>query len=244
MPFQLKSAVLSWLLCAWLLAPPAQADSLEAFHAALSEAYRPMRAAAFYLRTGNPSPASLELDRALARWTALTMAFEEAPPQAYSRDSAWRETLADIAEHLEAGQAALEAGDLEQAGESLGPLRAMLSGLRRRNGVRVFSDCIDKITMGMDALWVYRHAPPDFAAPNQVAAVRKDAVALTAQVQRCDAEATAAVRADPQFRSQIDGMLAALARIDTALDKGDELLLINTLRELRAFDRMLWLGFG
>ena len=41
-----------------------------------------------------------------------------------------------------------------------------------------------------------------------------------------------------------EGSLVSLPLIYDALDQGNEAMLINILRELRSFDRMIWLEFG
>ena len=239
-----RRAFLPLLALFLALSAPIQAAEEGAFNEAAADAYRHVRAVVFYLRTGNPAPASLELDQALAGWRRLTAAFAVQPPGAFADDPEWQARLAEIGGRLEAGQAALEAGDLEAASGQLKPIRWKLSELRARSRVRVFSDCIDEATRRMDRLWRYRHAPPDFGSAEAVAALRAENASLTEHMARCDAEAGEGTRDHPEFRATVDGMLAALARIDKALDSADELLLINTLRELRAFDLMLWLRFG
>lgn len=222
----------------------ATADELADYHGAVAAAYGHYRSALFYLRTGNAAPAMLELDKAGSAWQALVQRYGEQPPAAYADDPSWQDSLAEIEDRLRDGMAAIQGGDLGDAQETLKPVRRSLGALRARSGVRVFSDCVDEATRRMDALWRYRNALPDFGRDPEVAALRRAARDLGHQVQLCEAEADAETRADPRFRDVVDGMAEALARIETALDQHDELLLINTLRELRAFDRMLWLQFG
>lgn len=221
-----------------------RADDLAAYHSAVAEAYGHYRSALFYLRTGNAAPAMLELDQAATGWQAVIQDYAERPPAPYAADPAWRDSLTGIGDRLRDGMAAVQAGDLKRGQEILKPVRGSLAELRARNGVQVFSDCVDEATRRMDALWRYRHDPPDFADDTQTSALHRAARALGDQVARCDAEADSGTRADPRFRDTVDGMAAAVARIETAIAARDELLLINTLRELRAFDRMLWLQFG
>ncbi len=222
----------------------ATADELPDYHGAVAQAYGHYRSALFYLRTGNAAPALLELDQAVDAWQTLVQRYGAQPPPAYASDPAWQDSLTAIEARLRDGMAAVQAGDLKRGQEILKPVRGALAELRARNGVQVFSDCVDEATRRMDALWRYRHAPPDFADDTQTSALRGAARALGDQVARCDGEADADIRADPRFRDTVDGMAAAVARIETAIAGRDELLLINTLRELRAFDRMLWLQFG
>ena len=69
-------------LLALLLAGPARATELSAFNAAVDAAMDRQRAALFYLRTGNPMVAEIELEGAREAW--------QGPGGALGRDAAAR----------------------------------------------------------------------------------------------------------------------------------------------------------
>ena len=149
-------------------AAPAGASELARFNAAVAKAYSHYRGAVFYLRTGNPAVANIELQQAAALWTSEVLPFREAPPDAFAEDAGWPGVLDDVAARLETATAATKEGLAEPATEALVPIRPTLAALRARNQVRVFSDCIDEANSAMDALWVFRKSPPDFDEPEQV----------------------------------------------------------------------------
>jgi len=230
---RLVSAVLC--LVAALAPRPAAADEgTDAFHAAVAGAYQHYREAVHYYETGNRDLGELALDEFAAAWKALAGRYAAKPPPAYAKDSAFAETLAAVA-----AKAARAAGAAPAAAlAALRPVRADLAALRRRSGQRVFSDCVDAMNAAMDRLWAYRRKPPDAPQlPAFVAAVR----ATSARYRECLDQAPAATRDSAEFRRMMEGALASLARLEAATSAE---LIVSLLRELRSFDKLIWLRFG
>ncbi|MEZ5935314.1 MAG: hypothetical protein R3F54_25985 [Alphaproteobacteria bacterium] len=230
------------MLC--LLPTVLSAGELGDFHRQVADAYAPYRSAMFYLRTGNPGVASLELGAAAKQWQAVAERFGDQTPDAFSEDPAFADSLTAISKAFEDGAAALQKEDAEAATEALEPIRSELAALRRRNGLRTFSDCIDDMNAAMDRLWVLRDAPPDFDDPAAVNQAKRAAAVTLFLYQRCHDQASDQQKAEEEFQRLFDGSLASLPLVFEALDQKNEGLLVNLLRELRSFDRMIWLQFG
>ncbi len=62
--------------------------------------------------------------------------------------------------------------------------------------------------------------------------------------RRCHARAPAAAAESAEFNRLFDSAQDTLGRLRRALNEGNGARLINTLRELRSLDRMLFLRFG
>lgn len=244
----MRSSMAKVLWALILLMPAAEASAapsrLAAFNRAVAEAYEPYRGAVSYLRTGNLDLAALEIEAASERWKAVMDAFAATPPDAFAEDGEWAATLGDVASRLDAALEAVDKGDKDAALTAAGPVRAILGGLRRRNHVVVFSDRVDEITAAMDRLWAFRKSPPDFDAPEDLRKVREETAVLGYLVERCAEEAPAELLAREDFRRLLEGTEEAVERMWRAIEGKDERLLINTLRELRSYDRMLFLRFG
>ena len=223
---------------------PADAGELSRFNAAVGKAYTHYRGAVFYLRTGNPAVANIELKQAIDLWESGVLPFRAAPPDAFAGDPAWSGLLDDVAARLAKAEAATRAGETEPAAAALAPVRDALAGLRARNGVRVFSDCIDEANAAMDALWVFRQTPPDFGVPDEVNDLRAKTAVTAYLYRRCAEEAPPAVAETPEFKRIMGGTLESLDRMWAVIDAGDGEAVISILREIRSFDRMLWLQFG
>ena len=240
----------AWFPALWAIvlllvaAGPSVASDLGAFDAAVSDAYGHYREAAFYLRTGNVDAGAIELEFAIARWNDVQDRFRNDPPDAYADDPVWTADLDSIETDLRRGMTAADAGDGPASAKLLVPVRKTLAALRKRNGQWRFSDCVDEMNAQMDRLWRYRRAPPDLASREAVNAVKDQAAVTTHWYERCRAQAPTTFTEDAEFNRLMDGSIGSLKLIWTALDEKNEMRFINILRELRSYDRLIWLRFG
>jgi len=239
---RIGSRLIAWSLV--LMPVVTSAGELGDFHSEVADAYAPYRSAMFYLRTGNPGVATLELDAARQGWQAVVDRFAKNPPDAFADDTAFVETLASVQSAFDDGLSALDQGDADVAAKALGPVRTSLAALRQRNGLRTFSDCVDDMNAAMDRLWAFRHEPPAFDQPTEVNAVKREAAVTEFFYRRCHDQASADLKESAEFKRLFEGSLQSLPLIFDALDQGSEGHLINILRELRSFDRMIWLNYG
>ena len=223
---------------------PARAAAVHDFHDAVAGAFAHYREAVYYLSTGNGSVALFELDQMAAKWDAVERRFADAPPDIYANDTAWRDTLAAVGDAIESGLAAGDAGDLEIALLRLAPVRSKLSGLRRRNGVFLFPDCVERANLAFQRLFVYRHEPPDFADVEAVDGLRRVLAITVYWYETCRDTAPAVIKGDEQFQRIMDSALYSLGLIWGAIDQRDERRLIGNLRGLKSSDGLLYLRFG
>ncbi len=232
------------LLLSLAVAPPAAASELSRFNAAVAESFAHYRGALFYLHTGNPAVADFELQSAVELWSNKVMPFRDAPPDAFADDPQWAVTLDGVGAKLQRGQALAAQDQAEEAEAKLRPIHDEMAALRARNAVRVFSDCIDEANAAMDALWVFRHEPPDFSDPASVNTLRATTAVTAYLYRRCQEEAPPEIAEAPEFQRIMEGTLISLDRLWPAIDAGNAEVVISILREVRSFDRMLWLQFG
>ncbi len=179
------------------------------------------RIAAGYLRTGNGDLAALALER-------LAKALQGGPHASIAGEAL----------------AAIDAGDLPRAAQLVTELGDRFAEDRRSAGVRVLADCVREASRTYHALDAHRVAPPDLSAPATRAGLARAARASDDALARCDAEASASTKADPDFRRLIDGARASLARVPAAADTADGDLLHRLLIELRSFEQLLLFRFG
>jgi hypothetical protein len=222
----------------------ANASPLADFHAALAAATDHYRQGQFYLRTGNAGVAALELEAMAAKWSALTERFAGNPPDTYAKDPEWRDTLAKIRQHASSGLSAANAGDTDMAKAQLKPIRGLVADLRRRNGVFLFADCVHEANQAFRKLYHYRHKPPDFDVADQIGELRKATMAAIHWYGQCKESAPPAALADAQFGRLMDDSLYNLGRISVAIEEKNQRNLINILRLLASWDRILYLKFG
>ena len=229
----------------FFMAFPSSANAfvIDQFHAALTEADQDYRSASFYLRTGNPGVALLELQALSDKWQTLSKTFSDQPPGPYAKDPAWSATLGQISHQVDTALADVEAGNVRAAQGQLEPIRAALADLRRRNGIFMFADCVEEANQAMDALYAYRHRPPNFDDQRDVDELLRRAAVTAHWYERCFKTAPEKYTASTEFQRLMEASLRSLGLIWEAVHNKQERRLINILRELRSSDRLLYLRF-
>jgi hypothetical protein len=227
----------------WAPATP-RADNLESFNTAVGQAYAAYRSASNYLRTGNPGLASLEIATALDTWNGINVTYVPNPPAPFKNDPAFAADLAAIDIAL---KAALQAAENEAAKKSLKllePIRDRLYVLRQRNGIRLYADCITELNLAIEPLYVHRHKIPDLGIPQIRAQMQRDGQIYADLLKDCRTMAPAELTSDPEFTRLFDGTADSIHSIFPAIKSGNPERVINVLRELRSFDRIIYFRFG
>lgn len=242
--FKVIAIVCLMVMSALPLATAASADPLAEFNAKVSASYGGYRAAMNYLRTGNPGLASLELGMAADDWQAVERAYKSSPPPAFANDNEFADTLADIGKALNSGLSSAADGNMKAAEKVLQPVRGMLYDLRKRNGVRVYADCITDLNIVMDRLYVFRRPAPELSNPDIRATIITDAGEYQKLVSSCRAMAPPPLHSNIEFVRLFDGAEASVALLTPAIEARDSQAVVNVLRELRSLDRILFFRFG
>ncbi len=225
-------------------AAPARADATADFHRQASDAYRHYREAVFYLKRKNTMAGAFEVESFRDKWRALTAAFETKPPAPYAADGKWSETLTGVGAIADKALTAAVDGEAETAGKALAPVKGMLAGLRKRNGVTLFRDHVENANTAFRRLFHFRRNPPDFADAAQIKRLRADLEAAIAAYKTCREKAPADVAGDDQFRRLIDDSLFYLDRMWLAIDEKNRVNVVNILRRVVSSDDILWLRYG
>lgn len=219
----------------------AKAGTLEAFQADLLPAYEQVRSAIFYLRRGARAPAMAEVSSARAAWRDHVLPYADTPPGAFASDPEFAATLREVEGDL---TASLDAGTADTALEALSGIPDKLAELRARNHVVVFADRVAEANRAMDRLWAYRHREIDFDDLAMVDDLRARLAVTQYTYENCLQAAPEQVAADPAFQRIIKGTLSSLDQMWQAIATGERLTIINILREVRSFDKLLWLSHG
>jgi len=225
-------------------ASAALGGDLADFNAAVESASAHNRVAIGYLRTGNVDLASLEIDRLREAWDQLTQRFAGKRPDAFDGNPLYATVWTAGSARLVAADLMLKTGRADAAASALNGLRGDLYALRNASGIVVLADCVRDANSAADALLRYDEAALDWSKPETRFAIAARASINGYLLARCDDIASEAVRKEPEFRRLIDGALAGLAFIPTAIANRDTDLLHRVLGELRSFDNLLALRFG
>jgi hypothetical protein len=244
--FSTRNFVIFFTILTFTFTPAHYTNSapIHDFNEVVADAYGFYREAFFLLRTGNPQVASLELEKMSVSWKSIIKRFKTTPPEIYSDDPLWKNTLETVNKAIVHGLAGTIEGNPKRAIKILGPIRKMLSELRKRNGVFVYSDTVDKANAAFMKLKIFRHNPPDFNVVEEVDQLRQSLATTVYWYKQCVETAPATLRQNPEFRRLMDDSLYSLSRIWVAIANKKKLNLINILRGLSSSDQMLFLRFG
>lgn len=227
----------------FLATPPASAHT-SSFEQGVADTYASFRTAASYLRTGNAGLASLDLAQASDDWDALVAAAKDAPPAAYAKDPKFKKTLEDVSQLLSETLTLAEAGESKQAYKTVLPVRGLIYDLRKRNGQRVYADCITELNAVMDEMYLYRHDPPDLTKAEVRSHASKVQSEYLLMLHECMGMAPASYTGNPEFARLMQSTKQSTESMAEAISAKNTASYVSILRELRSFDRIIFFRFG
>jgi hypothetical protein len=227
-------------VAATLAATPAMAA--DALTDAMQAAYAPYRAVLF--RTNNKAQAESEQTMAQARqaWAELSARYARQPPAPYDRDPGVATTLAEVAAVYEAAAKQIAATQLVPAHDTLEKARDLMSDLRRRNGVVVFSDHMNAYHAQMEH--VLNDGPAQLATPQGAMALLAQVGALDYLAARLRSEAPAALLANPDFVALQQQVQASVAAVRDALVRQDPAAAKAAMDKVKKPYSQMFLKFG
>jgi len=194
-----------------------------------------------YLRAGETDLGGILLQQFVAKWGKVTETLSENPPAPFAKDPEFGASLAEILNAAKDAQASLDRGDVKTAVATLTPVRGILADVRRRNGLRTLSDCIDDISGKMDVLWKLRQSKFDSHDPSQARQASDAVSALGPILDRCGQQPPTQNR--EQFERLIHQASSSVNDARQALAAQDTDRFIRIVRELRSIDHILFQQF-
>lgn len=221
---------------------PASARAADAVTDAMQAAYAPYRAALF--RTNSKAQAESEQAIAAARsqWRALSERHGAKPGAPYDRDPAFAATLKQVDEVYARAEAQIAARQLPEAHETLEKARDLLSDLRRRNNVVVFSDHMNAYHEQMEHVLI--EGPKVLAQPAGLLELAAWAGTLDYLARRVRSEAPAALSQDAEFKSLTEALIASVNGLRGAVTRQDEAAVREAIGKLKGPYSRLFLKFG
>lgn len=239
-----SAAVVAWAAVTAILTAtvPAPARAADAVTDALQAAYVPYRAALF--RTNSKAQAESEQAIAAARsqWRALAERHGARPGAPYDRDPAFAATLKQVDEVYARAEAQIAARQLPEAHETLEKARDLLSELRRRNNVVVFSDHMNAYHAQMEHVLV--EGPKVLARPGGLLELAAWAGTLDYLAGRVRSEAPAALAQDAEFKGLVEALTASVNGLRGAIARQDEAAVREAIGKLKGPYSRLFLKFG
>lgn len=238
------SIFLLGLFVSFFSVTPGHTGNVDTFNDDVSKAYAAYRSAANYLRTDNPGIAFLELSDASDVWKKISKTYATNSPSPYKTDTEFRATLSQIAKVLIEGRDLAESGDAKASLKTISPIRSLLYNLRKRNGIRLYADCITELNRAMEPIFVHRRVIPDLNIESLKAQITNESRTYQNLLTDCRSLAPASYISDQEYIRLFDGTMESITSIFPAIESRKAQRVINVIRELRSFDRIIYFKFG
>jgi hypothetical protein len=209
--------------------------------AAISKAHSSYRIALSYLRSGETELGGISLATFIDEWSALDKRLAANPPAPFDKDPQFAASLADVLKHAQDSQERLVKGDVSGAIAKLEPIRAIAAQLRRRNGVRTLSDCIDDVSTKTGELQAMREAKLNISDQQQVKATQETLGSLSSVLRVCQQQSPE--ENQDQYKRLTSQAFSSVESAKDALATHDSDRFIRIVRELRSVDRILFQQF-
>jgi len=192
-----------------------------------------LRTAISYLRTGNNDFAALALEDLIAA---------KAPELS---DETLRQSTQAMAVKAQTALDLIDNNQPKKARALLLKTRAGLFEMHSKANIQIFDDCIWALVKKGPALWHFRKNKPDLNNSDQRQNVATIVADYLQQLNLCDRQATAQMKADGSYQRIVTGARKSLERIPAeALANRDGGQLFRFIIELKSFDQLLYLRFG
>lgn len=205
----------------FLLSATAAASALQDFNEAVAEAYAHHRRAVFELAQEDLDDAEKAVNSMRKAWSSVRRKFRGDPPDAYSEEPEWDSILDFVAEQIDAAKASLDDGASEETQVLLFNISSTLANLRRRNGLFVFSDCIDEIERAIEDLSFLRDDLPQFADTEATDRFKGQLAVTDYLFSRCGDRASESLKEDPDFNRALDDIRFVMDLLHAAARGGD-----------------------
>lgn len=227
-------------ICVLAAATPARAA--DALTDAMQAAYAPYRAALFRTNSQAQAESQAAITQALRDWKAIAQQHAAAPPVPYAGDTRFAASLAEVNQVLADAEKQIQAGQLPQAHETLERVRDVLSSLRQRSGVVVFSDHMNAYHEEMEH--VLTQAPALLAQPQGTLRLMARVGTLGYLAARLGTQAPPALLALADFTAGQRAVAQSVAALQEALLAQDAAAIRTALAGLKKPYSQLFLKFG
>lgn len=228
-------AVVALLAATSVLAADAATDAMQG-------AYAPYRVALFQTNGTSRAEAEKALQQARQAWARVIADYAAQPPVPYDRDAAFATSLAEVSTVYARASEQIASGQLGAAHEALEQVRDILSDLRRRNNVVIFSDQMNAYHAEMERILV--DGAPMLAQQGGPARLTAMSGVLAYLAARLASEAPQGYAKNEEFAALVSAVQQSVADLQRALFNDDRPAAQEAIRKLKAPYARLFLKFG
>jgi hypothetical protein len=209
---------------------------------AMQKAYAPYRVALFKTNSNSQAESQQAVSQAQQAWSQLTARFGAKPPAPYERDPAFAGSLAEVDQVYAQAAQEIAKNQLSPAHETLERVRDILSALRQRNQVIVYSDHMNAYHAEMEHILI--GGPKTLAAPNGFLQLGLQVGVLEYLAHRLRTEAPAEYASNAEFSGLVQAVEASVAALKAAVLAQDSSASKQALGKMKPAYSKLFLKFG
>lgn len=238
--FLLFAACILFGLASW---SQAGENRFQQFNTDVDTAYAAYRKALFQTNKNDAEKSGKATDSFQNQWIKIIETYSSHPPEVYSSDPKWNETLTDIEKIADKSSALIKEGQLAEAHEHLEAIRDNLSNLRKRNSVISFSDHINNYHQVMEVLLEGDFTPEKIneSAMNEI---RGQLSVLKYLAEAIKENSPPKYNDNVKFQQLQKGLFASLDALDKAVDAKNSEAISKTIKMLKPAYAKLFVNFG
>lgn len=209
---------------------------------AMQSAYGPYRMALYKTNGTSQSESREALLQAQQGWEKVAAQFGAKPVAPYDRDPAFAASVAEVAKVYAKALDEINANQLKAAHNTLEHARDVMSTMRQRNQVVVFSDHMNAYHEVMEH--VLDDGEAHLAKPKGLLLVAAQTGALAHLAKRLGTQAPATLAANPEFATLLKAVEQSVAQLEAAVLKEDASAVKEAISKLKVPYSKLFAKFG
>jgi len=228
--------ILSLLLAAGL------ASAADPVTEAMQKAYAPYRVALYKTNGKSQEECQQAIAQAQEHWNQITAQFGASRPAPYDRDPAFAGSLAEVNKVYAKAAEEIGKNQLKEAHETLEHAREVMSEMRRRNQVIVFSDHMNAYHAQMERVVI--DGAKTLAEPNGMLQLTAQAGALEYLAARLKSEAPAEYASNEEFSALSKAIDKSVADLKAALFSQDAAKVNEAIGKIKGPYSKMFSKFG
>lgn len=202
----------------------------------------PYRMALYKTNGKSQDEAQQALLKAQDMWGKLATQFSAKPAAPYDRDAGFAASVAEVSQVYDQALQQVHAGELTAAHNTLERVRDVMADMRHRNNVVVFSDHMNAYHSQMEVVLI--HGSETLAQPKGMARLTAQAGALSYLAKQLEVQASADLKANPEFAALLQAVDQSVANVEAALLNQDEAAVKQAIGKLKGSYSKLFAKFG
>ena len=218
-------------------------NRFQQFNADVDKAYGAYRKALFQTNMKDGEKSSQATSSFQNQWKKVMETYSSQPPEVFSSDPKWTETLISISEIAEKSSELINNGQLAEAHEHLEAVRDNLSDLRKRNSVIVFSDHINNYHEVMEGLLTAGYTP-DKINESALNVIREKRAILNYLAEAIREHSPISYSENELYQQLQKALFTSLENLDQAIQSGKPEAVSKSIQMLKPAYAKLFLNFG